>query len=52
MKLLSHLMKLFFLMTLPSEQFCLCDTLFNMHDTIMKHALRLGLWQVYSAKHA
>jgi len=42
-KLLSHLMKLFHLMTLPSQQFCLRDTLFNMHDTPMKHALRLAL---------
>jgi hypothetical protein len=43
MKLLSHLMKLLHLMTLPSQQFCLCGTLFNVHDTLMKHALRLAL---------
>jgi len=43
MKLLCHLMKLFHLMTLPSQQFCLCGTLFNMHDTLMKHVLRLAL---------
>jgi len=43
MKLFSHLMKLLHLMTLPSEQFCLCNTLFNVHDTLMKHALRLAL---------
>ena len=43
MKLLSHLMKLLHLMTLPSQQFCLCGTLFNVHDTSMKHALRLAL---------
>ena len=42
MKLLSHLMKLFYLMTLPSQQFYLCDILFNVHDTLMKHILRLG----------
>ena len=42
MKLLSHLMKLIHLMTLPSQQFCLCDTIFNVHDTLMKHALRLA----------
>jgi len=40
MKLLSHLMKLLHLMTLPSQQFCLCGTLFNVHDTLMKYALR------------
>jgi len=43
MKLLSHLMKLLHLMTLPSQQFCLCGTLFNVHYTLMKHALRLTL---------
>ena len=43
MKLLSYLMKLLHLMTLPSQQFCLCGTLFNVHDTLMKHALRLAL---------
>ena len=43
MKLLSHLMKLLHLMILPSQQFCLCGTLFNVHDTIMKHALRVIL---------
>ena len=43
MKLLSHLMKLLHLMTLPSQQFCLCGTLFNVDDTLMKHALRLAL---------
>ena len=43
MKLISHLMKLFHLMTLPSQQFCLCDTIFNVHDTLMKYALRLTL---------
>jgi len=36
-------MKLLYLMTLPSQQFCLYDTLFNMHDTLIKHALRLTL---------
>ena len=41
MKLLSYLMKLLHLMTLPSQQFYLCDTLFNVHDTLIKHALRL-----------
>jgi len=46
MKLLSHLMKLFHLMTLLSQQFCLCGTIFNVHDTLMKHALRLALAQV------
>ena len=44
MKFLSHLMKLLHLMTLPSQQFCLCGTLFNVHDTLMKHALRLALY--------
>jgi len=43
MKLLSHLMKLLHLMTLPNQQFCLCGTLFNVHNTLMKHALRLAL---------
>jgi len=43
MKLLSHLMKLFHLMTLQSQQFCLCGTLFNVHATLVKHALRLAL---------
>jgi len=43
MKFLSHLMKLLHLMTLPSQQFYLCGTLFNMYDTLMKHALRLAL---------
>jgi len=43
MKLLSHLMKLLHLMTLPSQQFCLCGILFNVYDTLMKHALRLAL---------
>ena len=47
MKLLSHLMKLLHLMTLPSQQFCLCGTLFNMHDTLIKHALRLTLLAVH-----
>jgi len=45
MKLLSHLMKLLHLMTLPSQQFCLCGTPFNVHDTFIKHALRLALVQ-------
>ena len=35
-------MKLLHLMTLPSQQLCLYDTLFNMHDTLIKHALRLA----------
>jgi hypothetical protein len=26
-------------MTLPSQQFCLCDILFNVHDTLMKHVI-------------
>ena len=43
MKFLSHLMKLLHLMTLPSQQFYLCGTLFNVHDTYMKHVLRLVL---------
>jgi len=43
MKVLSHLMKLLHLMTLSSQQFCLCGTLFNVHDTLMKHPLRLAL---------
>ena len=46
MKLLSHLMKLLHLMTLPSQQFCLCGTLFNVHDTLMKYALRLAIVQL------
>jgi hypothetical protein len=43
MKLLSHLMKLLHLMTLTSQQFCLYNTLFNIHDTLMKHIFRLTL---------
>jgi hypothetical protein len=43
MERFSHLMKLLHLMTLPSQQFCLCGILFNVHDTLMKHALRLAL---------
>jgi len=43
MKLLSHLMKLLHLMILSSQQFYLCDTLFNVHDTLMKHTLKLTL---------
>ena len=43
MKLLSHLMKLLHLMILLSQQICLCGTLFNVHDTSMKHVLRLAL---------
>jgi len=43
MKLLSRLMKLLHSITLPSQQFCFCGTLFNVHDTFMKHALRLAL---------
>ena len=43
MKLFSHLMKLLHLITLSSQQFYLCGTLFNVHDTLMKHALRLAL---------
>jgi hypothetical protein len=39
MKLLSHPMKLLHLTTLPSQQFCLCNILFNVHETLMKHAL-------------
>jgi len=42
MKLLSHLMKLLHLMILPSQQFCLCGTLFNVYDILMKYALRLA----------
>jgi len=41
-KLLSHTIKLLHLMILPSQQFYLCGTLFNVHDTLMKHALRLA----------
>jgi len=36
-KLFSHLMKLLHLMILPSQQFCLYGTLFNVYDTFMKH---------------
>ena len=36
-------MKPFYLMTLPSQQFFLGGTIFNVHDTLMKHALRLAL---------
>jgi len=36
--------ELLHLMTLLSQQFCLCGTLFNVHDTLMKHALRLALY--------
>jgi len=43
MKLFSHLIKLLHLMTLSSQQFCLCGILFNVHDTLIKHALRLAL---------
>jgi hypothetical protein len=43
MKLPSHLMKLLHFMTLPSQQFYLCGILFNVHDTLMKHVLRLAL---------
>jgi len=43
MKLLSHLIKLLHLMNLPSQQFYLCGTLFNVHDTLIKHALRPAL---------
>ena len=43
MKFLSYLMKLLYLMTLLSQQLYLCSTLFNMHDTFMKHTLRLAL---------
>jgi hypothetical protein len=42
MKLLFHLIKLLHLMTLPSQQYCLCGTLFNVHDTLIQHALRLA----------
>ena len=34
-------------MTLPSQQFCLYGTLFNVYDTLIKHALRLTLNGVY-----
>ena len=51
MKLLSHLMKLLHLMTLSSQQFCLCDILFNVHDTVIKHALRLALVSQIIASH-
>jgi hypothetical protein len=44
LKLISHLMKLLHLMTLSSQQFYLCGTLFNVYDTLMKHALRLALF--------
>jgi len=43
MKLLSYVMKLLHLITLSSQQFCLCGTLFNVHDTLIKYALRLTL---------
>jgi len=42
-KLLSHLMKFLHLMTLTNQQFCLCGTIFNVHDTLIKHALKLAL---------
>ena len=42
MKLLSRMMKLIHLMTLPSQQFYLCGTQFNVHNTLMKYALRLA----------
>jgi hypothetical protein len=45
MKFLSYLMKLLYLMNLTSQQFCLCGTLFNVHDIFMKHTLRLALGQ-------
>ena len=41
MKLFSNVMKFFYLMIMPSQQFCLCGTLFNVQDTFMKHVLRL-----------
>jgi len=44
MKLLSHLMKT---MILPNQHFCLCGILFNVHDTLMKHALRLALHNLH-----
>jgi len=50
MKLLSHLTKLLHLMTLPSQQFCLCGTLFNVHDTLMKQTLRLALLALLSVR--
>jgi hypothetical protein len=43
MKLLSHPIKLLRLMTLPSQQFYLYDILFNVHDTLMKHAFETSL---------
>ena len=43
MKLLSNLIKLLHLFTLPNQQFYLYDTLFNVHDTLIKNALRLAL---------
>ena len=50
MKLLSHLMKLLHLMTLPSQQFCLCGTLFNVHNTLINTCIETGLttasWQI------
>ena len=36
-------MKLLHLITMSNQQFCLCDILFNVHDTLMKHALTLIL---------
>jgi len=46
-KLLSHLIKLLRLMTLPNQYFCLCGIIFNVHDTFMKYALRLALVSIY-----
>jgi len=45
-KLISYMMKLLHLMILLSQQFYLCGTLFNVHDTLMKHALRLASQQI------
>ena len=42
-KLLSHLIKLLHLMTLSSQQFYLCYIIFNVHNTLIKHTLRLCL---------
>ena len=42
-KLLSHLMKLLHLMNLSSQQFYLCSTLFNVHDTLRLVSMEVSL---------
>jgi hypothetical protein len=50
-KLLSYLIKLLYLMTLPSQQFCLCGTLFNLHNTPIKHAFETSLMTLRLVRH-